>query len=207
MPAISLHVYAPALEPMTFFDDDPRDDRPVDDRRAGLPASRRLVSDGVTLAPSSRPVAGRDAIARAHRRRSAGRGPPWLAPAPGPSGRARDGRTAGLLVDIRPEAQRRAEGEPVGAIVIERNVLEWRLDPQSPNRLPIITGHDQVIVVICSEGYASSFAAAQPAPARPSPRHRRDRWVRRLARRRSPVLRPAAGRPGNPRLDDRSAGR
>ncbi len=66
----------------------------------------------------------------------------------------------GLLVDIRPEAQRRAEGEPVGSIVIERNVLEWRLDPQSPNRLPIITGHDQVIVVICSEGYASSFAAA-----------------------------------------------
>ncbi len=66
----------------------------------------------------------------------------------------------GLLVDIRPEAQRREEGEALGALVIERNVLEWRLDPQSPARLPIIEGHDQVIVVMCSEGYASSFAAA-----------------------------------------------
>jgi rhodanese-related sulfurtransferase len=66
----------------------------------------------------------------------------------------------GLLVDIRPEAQRREEGEAVGALVIERNVLEWRLDPQCPARLPIITGHDQVIVVMCSAGYASSFAAA-----------------------------------------------
>jgi rhodanese-related sulfurtransferase len=66
----------------------------------------------------------------------------------------------GLLVDIRPEAQRHEEGEAVGALVIERNVLEWRLDPQSPARLPIVTGHDQVIVVMCSEGYASSFAAA-----------------------------------------------
>ena len=65
-----------------------------------------------------------------------------------------------LLVDIRPEAQRRAEGEFVGALVIERNVLEWRLDPASPDRLPDVTGHDQVIIVACSEGYASSFAAA-----------------------------------------------
>jgi rhodanese-related sulfurtransferase len=66
----------------------------------------------------------------------------------------------GLLVDIRPEAQRWEEGEPLGAVVVERNVLEWRLDPSSPDRLPIVSGHDQVIVVICSEGYASSLAAA-----------------------------------------------
>jgi rhodanese-related sulfurtransferase len=66
----------------------------------------------------------------------------------------------GLLVDIRPQAQRAAEGEVVGSVVIERNVLEWRLDPQSPHRLPIVTDHDQVVVVICSQGYASSFAAA-----------------------------------------------
>jgi rhodanese-related sulfurtransferase len=66
----------------------------------------------------------------------------------------------GLLVDIRPEAQRRREGEPTGAIVIERNVLEWRLDPTSPDRLPEVSGPDQVIVLICSEGYASSLAVA-----------------------------------------------
>ena len=66
----------------------------------------------------------------------------------------------GLLVDIRPESQRRSEGEAVGAVVIERNVLEWRLDPRSPARLPFVTDHERVIVVMCSEGYASGFAAA-----------------------------------------------
>ena len=64
-----------------------------------------------------------------------------------------------LLVDIRPEAQRREEGEVVGATVLERNVLEWRLDPTSAWRIPEVTGHDQVVIVICSAGYASSFAA------------------------------------------------
>jgi rhodanese-related sulfurtransferase len=65
-----------------------------------------------------------------------------------------------LLVDIRPEAQRRAEGEVPGALVIERNVLEWRMDPTSPSCLPEIVGHERPVVVLCSEGYASSFAAA-----------------------------------------------
>jgi rhodanese-related sulfurtransferase len=65
-----------------------------------------------------------------------------------------------LLVDIRPEAQRRAEGEVPGAVLVERNVLEWRMDPTSPSCLPEILGPAQVIVVLCSEGYASSLAAA-----------------------------------------------
>jgi rhodanese-related sulfurtransferase len=65
-----------------------------------------------------------------------------------------------LLVDIRPEAQRRAEGEVPGAVLVERNVLEWRMDPTSPSSLPEILGPAQVIVVLCSEGYASSLAAA-----------------------------------------------
>ena len=65
-----------------------------------------------------------------------------------------------LLVDIRPEAQRRAEGEVPGAVVIERNILEWRLDPTSPHCLPEILGPGQPILVLCSEGYASSLAAA-----------------------------------------------
>ncbi|MBL7490252.1 rhodanese-like domain-containing protein [Frankia sp. AgB1.9] len=65
-----------------------------------------------------------------------------------------------LLVDIRPAAQRAAEGEIPDALVIERNVLEWRLDPTSDARLPVATGDDLRVLVICSEGYTSSLAAA-----------------------------------------------
>jgi len=65
-----------------------------------------------------------------------------------------------LLVDIRPAAQREREGDVPGARVIERNVLEWRLDPASPDRIPEVTDHDQVVVVLCSAGYTSSLAAA-----------------------------------------------
>ena len=67
-----------------------------------------------------------------------------------------------VLVDIRPEAQRRAEGEvapSLGPVVVERNVLEWRFDPRSSARLPWVTEATQVLV-LCQEGYASSLAAA-----------------------------------------------
>lgn len=63
-----------------------------------------------------------------------------------------------VLVDIRPHALRAAEGEIPGALVVERNVLEWRFDPRSPDRLPV-TGFDVQVVVVCSEGYTSSLAA------------------------------------------------
>lgn len=66
-----------------------------------------------------------------------------------------------LLVDIRPAAQRAAEGEVhpgVGALVIERNVLEWRLDPRCDARLPQAS-YDARVVVLCQEGYTSSLAA------------------------------------------------
>jgi rhodanese-related sulfurtransferase len=65
-----------------------------------------------------------------------------------------------LLVDTRPAAQRAEFGEVPGALVIERNVLEWRLDPTSPYRHPAVTGPEQHVVVICQAGYASSLAAA-----------------------------------------------
>ncbi|WP_231333222.1 rhodanese-like domain-containing protein [Actinomadura graeca] len=65
-----------------------------------------------------------------------------------------------LLVDIRPAAQRAAEGEVPGALIVERNVLEWRLDPASDARLPQATGYDLRVIVFCSEGYTSSLAAA-----------------------------------------------
>jgi len=65
-----------------------------------------------------------------------------------------------LLVDIRPQAQRAREGEVPAALVIERNVLEWRCDPTSDARLPQAVDDDVWWVVLCSEGYTSSLAAA-----------------------------------------------
>lgn len=64
------------------------------------------------------------------------------------------------LVDIRPLEQRNAEGEVPGAIIIGRNVLEWRLDPRSDARIAALARPDVTIIVMCSEGYASSLAAA-----------------------------------------------
>ena len=64
-----------------------------------------------------------------------------------------------VLVDIRPAAQRAVEGSVPGALVVERNVLEWRFDPASDARLPLATGYDVEVIVLCSEGYTSSLAA------------------------------------------------
>ena len=64
------------------------------------------------------------------------------------------------LVDTRPEWQRAQEGELPGALVIERNHLEWRLDPTSDARIPQAVDHDVTWIVLCSEGYSSSLAAA-----------------------------------------------
>ena len=65
-----------------------------------------------------------------------------------------------LLVDIRPEFQRRRDGEVPGAIIVERNQLEWRLHPGSAARIPEATSADIEWIVLCHEGYASSLAAA-----------------------------------------------
>jgi rhodanese-related sulfurtransferase len=72
----------------------------------------------------------------------------------------REQRDGAMLVDIRPAAQRSAEGEVPDALIIERNVLEWRLDPASDARLPQFDGYGVRVIVICSEGYTSSLAAA-----------------------------------------------
>ena len=64
------------------------------------------------------------------------------------------------LIDIRPEYQRRADGDIPSAIVIERNHLEWRLDPCSHARIPEATGHGLRWIIICDQGYSSSLAAA-----------------------------------------------
>ncbi|MBT2492623.1 sulfurtransferase [Streptomyces sp. ISL-96] len=74
---------------------------------------------------------------------------------------AYDAAVAGaLLVDIRYAALRERDGLIPGALVVERNELEWRLDPQGSHRAPEATSHDLRIVMICNEGYASSLAAA-----------------------------------------------
>jgi rhodanese-related sulfurtransferase len=69
-------------------------------------------------------------------------------------------RDGAILVDIRPVAQRVAGGEIPDAIVVERNVLEWRFDPASDARLPIADRYDLPVIVYCEEGYTSSLAAA-----------------------------------------------
>ncbi len=64
-----------------------------------------------------------------------------------------------VVVDIRPAEQRERDGELPGAVVVDRNVLEWRLDPTSPHRLPLATDHELRVVLVCNEGYGSSLAA------------------------------------------------
>jgi rhodanese-related sulfurtransferase len=65
-----------------------------------------------------------------------------------------------LVVDTRPQEQRLADGEVPGAVVIGRNVLEWRLDPASPHRSDVAPSYEDVVVVFCAQGYSSSLAAA-----------------------------------------------
>jgi rhodanese-related sulfurtransferase len=69
-------------------------------------------------------------------------------------------RAGALVVDTRPLEQRQRDGELPGAVVIDRNVLEWRLDPASPNRIPEARDHDRRIIVVCNQGFSSSLAAA-----------------------------------------------
>jgi len=65
-----------------------------------------------------------------------------------------------LIVDTRADDHRRVEGRIPGALVVDRNVLEWRLDPAGDHRSPRLRDAEQVVVVVCDEGYASSLAAA-----------------------------------------------
>jgi rhodanese-related sulfurtransferase len=71
-----------------------------------------------------------------------------------------EARAGALVVDIRPVEQRQRDGELPGALVVDRNVLEWRLDPSSPYRIPEAGDLDRRVIVVCNEGYASSLAAA-----------------------------------------------
>jgi rhodanese-related sulfurtransferase/mannose-6-phosphate isomerase-like protein (cupin superfamily) len=150
-PAISIHAYSPPLDEMNEYDLDGsrlvrRGSEPEQSESAregwkdkGSKAARRTHAVGVEQMLSA---------ARARLRRLAPR-------------EAYDAVAEGeaILVDIRPEGQRALEGEIPGAYIVERNVLEWRLDPASSSRLPVATGLDLPVVVLCSEGYTSSLAA------------------------------------------------
>ena len=69
-------------------------------------------------------------------------------------------RAGALVIDVRPADQRERDGLLPGAIIVDRNVLEWRLDPASPHRIEQVAGYDQRIILVCNEGYSSSLAAA-----------------------------------------------
>jgi rhodanese-related sulfurtransferase len=78
----------------------------------------------------------------------------------GPPDLAAEIDAGALVIDVRPADQRARDGELPGALVVDRNVLEWRLDPASRHRLPEVTGYDERIILVCNEGYSSSLAAA-----------------------------------------------
>ena len=76
-----------------------------------------------------------------------------------PAEAARRLAVGALLIDTRPAEQRHRDGEVPGAVVVDRNVLEWRLDPASPFRIPEVTGYDLEVIVLCNQGYSSSLVA------------------------------------------------
>jgi rhodanese-related sulfurtransferase/mannose-6-phosphate isomerase-like protein (cupin superfamily) len=151
-PAISIHAYSPPLTEMNEYEIEGaelilRNEPRRQDRTLHL-SSRARTEDAERETRESR-VDRRLAAARARLRR--------LAPV-----QAREALAGPdtVLVDIRPEGQRATEGTIPGALIVERNVLEWRFDPGSPARLPTAIRSDLQVIVFCSEGYASSLAAA-----------------------------------------------
>jgi rhodanese-related sulfurtransferase/mannose-6-phosphate isomerase-like protein (cupin superfamily) len=151
-PAISIHAYSPPLNEMNEYELDGSELVPREraSERAGVLIQERQVQRSESV--ESLRASGIDQVlskARARLRRLT----------PHETHRAVIEREA-ILVDIRPEAQRAIEGSIAGALIVERNVLEWRLDPTSSARLSVATDHDIEVIVFCSEGYTSSLAAA-----------------------------------------------
>ncbi len=77
-----------------------------------------------------------------------------------PADLASESAAGALVIDIRPVEQRSRDGDLPDAIVVDRNVLEWRLDPASTHRLDAVEGYDQRMILVCNEGFQSSLAAA-----------------------------------------------
>ena len=151
-PAISIHAYSPPLSEMNEYE---LDGSQLVPREHSSERVEMLDQQWQTQRPNPANHAGALSIeqtlaaARARLRR--------LSPEDAYRMVAKTGAT---LVDIRPESQRAIEGSIPGALIVERNVLEWRFDPASSARLPVATDHDLQVIVFCSEGYTSSLAAA-----------------------------------------------
>jgi rhodanese-related sulfurtransferase len=77
-----------------------------------------------------------------------------------PEAAAAEHAQGALLVDTRTSEQRSRDGEIPGALVIDRTVFEWRLDPTSPSRVSEAADHNVRVIVICNQGFSSSLAAA-----------------------------------------------
>lgn len=65
-----------------------------------------------------------------------------------------------LLLDIRADSQRAADGTVPQARFVARNVLEWRLDPACEHRDPELASYERPVILMCNEGYQSSLAAS-----------------------------------------------
>ena len=143
--AVSIHAYSPPLVTMTYYELTP----------GGLVANETVV---VTSPEGPR--------RELRRHRSLQGVDDLLADARleierlGPEAAYEAVAAGATLVDIRPVEQRREEGEVPDSVIIGRNVLEWRLDPRSDARIVELARYESRIIVLCSEGYASSLAAA-----------------------------------------------
>ena len=151
-PAISIHAYSPALSEMNEYE--------LDGSR--LVPRERVSGEAETLDQEWReqrrkPADRTDALCIKQVLSAARTRLQRLSPDEAYGAVA---KTAAILVDIRPEGQRAIEGIVPDALIVERNVLEWRFDPASSARLAVATDHDLHVIVFCSEGYASSLAAA-----------------------------------------------
>jgi len=151
-PAISIHAYSPPLTEMNEYE--LYDGRLIP--RNGVPHHIKTVDQNLRMRrrkPAKRTDVSRVeqvlAATRARLRR--------LSPDDAFAALA---KAKAVLVDIRPSDQRAIEGSIEGALIVERNVLEWRFDPTSSTRLPVATGHDLQVIVFCSQGYTSSLAAS-----------------------------------------------
>jgi rhodanese-related sulfurtransferase/GNAT superfamily N-acetyltransferase len=77
-----------------------------------------------------------------------------------PAAAAEESERGAILVDQRTLEQRRADGDIPGATRMSMTVVPWRLDPQSPWKIPSVTDHDARVIILCQEGYSSSLSAA-----------------------------------------------
>ena len=151
-PAISIHAYSPPLTEMNEYE---LEGSRLVSRDSALQGAETVQQDW--RRPTGR-TPGRPGVQRVEEMLAAAR-TRLQRLSPGDAYEAAASQAA-VLVDIRPAAQRSLEGSIAGALVVDRNVLEWRFDPASSAKLPVATDHDLQVIVFCSEGYTSSLAAA-----------------------------------------------